>query len=364
MSSQIIKCPSCGTEIALDDVLTHQIEEKVLAEQRTIIEATTKAKLQADFELTMKNLVATAAEEKERNHKLTEQLTEIMKDLRRAKADKEDAEIMMQKKLSEESEKIRAEVRAKAVDEYELKAKDKDKKLADLMKQVEEMKIKMEQGSQQSQGEVLELEIEDILRHEFPTDEILPVGKGVNGADIHQQINTQSGVSVGLMMWEIKRTKTWTEGWVQKLKDDQREKHADLAILVTTVLPKGVKHFGQYQGIWISDQGSALGLALALRESLIQIFKVKNSQHGLNEKMEVVYNYLSGVEFKQKIEAIVESFTTMKEDLSKEKLAFVKIWEKRDKQISRVMNNTVRLHGDLEGLMGKALPKIEMLELE
>jgi hypothetical protein len=202
-----------------------------------------------------------------------------------------------------------------------------------------------------------------MLGRKFPSDQFLPVPKGVNGADIIQKVVDKYGQICGTIVWETKRAKNWVDGWVPKLKDDQRNQKAEIAVLVTMMLPKEIKNFSVKDGVWVSDFGSVIGLATALRSGLINVSAVKQASVGKNEKMEFLYNYLSGIEFKQKIEAIVESFTAMKSDLEREKRAMTKIWETRDKQISRVVDNTVKMYGDLTGLMGKALPKIDLLEL-
>lgn len=358
--SSTVTCPSCGHQFSPDDLLTHEIEVELRA--RLEKELLQKAKDEAGKEL---DIAQDRIKELSNRVKESDELEKKLRQEKQAIIDaKERFELEKTRQLDLERSKIEEEAEKKIVEKEKYKLEEKEKMIADLKKSLDEATRKANQGSQQTQGEVLELEIEDLLRRTFATDEIVGIAKGVNGADIRQVVRGRSGALAGTIIWETKRTKNWTEGWVQKLKDDQRSEKAEIAVLVSTVLPKTLKTFGVYQGIWVSDVTSVIGLAIALRTSLIQVAVVKQSTVGKNEKMEVLFNYLSGVEFKQRIEAIVESFTTMKLDLEKEKLAYTKIWAKRDKQIEQVVHNTIGLHSDLEGLMGKALPQIEMLELE
>ncbi len=232
-----------------------------------------------------------------------------------------------------------------------------------MRKQIEELKRRAEQGSQQAQGELLELELEDILGSSFRYDEIEPVAKGVRGGDVLHKVNTRSGHYCGTILWEAKRTKTWNDGWIQKLKDDQRAVKAELAVLVSTVLPKDVRRICNIDGVWVVDFPSAMGMGMALREILIKVAQARSAISGKTDKMEVIYNYLTGSEFRQRLEAIIEPFIAMKTDLDAEKRATEKVWAKREKQIQRVFESIAGMHGDLEGIIGTALPQIKLLEL-
>lgn len=249
-------------------------------------------------------------------------------------------------------------------EKYQLKDAEKDKQLNDMKIQIDELKRKAEQGSQQTQGEVLELELENILKASFPHDHIEPVPKGIKGADVLHKVHSPSGQFCGTIVWESKRTKAWSDGWVTKLKADQRSVKGEIAVILTTALPKDVKSFAHINGVWITDYTSMVGLATAIRMGLIEIANTKQVAVGKKEKMEIVYNYLSGSDFKQKVEAIVEAFKDMKEGLEKEKKAFTKIWAKREKQLDLVINNTAGMYGDIHGIIGTSLPEIKLLEIE
>jgi hypothetical protein len=232
-----------------------------------------------------------------------------------------------------------------------------------LRKQIEELKRKAEQGSQQMQGEAIEIELEDILRAHFHYDEIQPVGKGIKGADIVQRVFNSAGHLCGTIIWECKNTKTWSDGWIEKLKDDQRTIKAELAAIATTKLPKDISHFCCLQGVWVTDFSTVVGVASALRANLIQVAMTRLAVEGKSDKMEMLYEYLSGTEFKQRVEAIIESFMSMKEDLDRVKRAMETNWAKRDKQIQKVIQNVSGMYGDMQGIVGATLPKIEYLEL-
>ncbi len=199
------------------------------------------------------------------------------------------------------------------------------------------------------------------MKVEFPYDEIVPVPKGVRGADVVQKVKDNSGRMCGQIIWESKKTKAWSNGWIQKLKDDQRMIKADLAVIVSVALPEDVKGFVLRNGVWICDIKLVVALAVALRINLLNVSRERAMSVGKNEKMEILYSYLTGVEFKQRVEAIVEAFSSMDQGLRKERMAYEKIWSEREKQIKKVITNTVGMYGDLSGLV--ALPQIKTLEL-
>lgn len=407
-NEQKVKCPKCGESISIDDVLTHQIEEKIkkdfeiahkvkeedlaqkirdlkkqaekLAESKKEIDSVVaKQVFDRINEERLKLYKETKAEvEKEQNSKtvfLEEQLKN--KEEKLAQAAKNEVELRREKiKLEEEKqvfelEKMRQleearkliveEANRKAAEEQQYTIAQLKKQLTDATKAKDDLARKLEQGSQQTQGEVLELELEEMLKAEFPYDEISPVPKGVGGADIVQKVIDRNGRLCGHIVWESKKTKAWSEGWIQKLKDDQRAIRSDLAVIVSAVLPENIKGFAFRDGVWICDIKLAAALATALRINLESVNREKAMSVGKNEKMEILYSYLTGVEFKQRVEAIVEAFSGMDEGLRKERMAYEKIWCEREKQIKKVITNTVGMYGDLSGLV--TLPQIKNLEL-
>lgn len=218
-------------------------------------------------------------------------------------------------------------------------------------------------GSQQLQGEALELELETALRTRFPHDLIEPVGKGEFGGDVIHRVNTVAGQACGALLWETKRTKNWSDGWLAKLRGDQRAAGAAIAVLVTTTLPREVETFAYIDGIWVTDFRSAVPLAIALRHSLVEIATARQVQEGQETKMELVYQYLTGPKFRHRVEAIVEKFSEMQADLDRERKAMTRLWAKREAQIQGVVESTLGMYGDLQGIAGKALQEIEGLDL-
>lgn len=405
---QTIHCPKCNENISIDAVLTQQIENKIKKE----LEATQNIKEQAlaqkeaalQQELvklteSKNNLKSTVAEQvsallaeekiqlyrqaqteaaKEQSAKtamLEEQLKskdeklaqaqqyelQLRKEKDKLEEDKKSFELQVMRQVEESKRLIVEEASRKATEEQQHVIAQLRKQLNDATIAKDTLARKLEQGSQQLQGEVLELELESILKEEFIFDEIMPVPKGVSGADIIQKVIDRSGRVCGQIIWESKKTKNWTDSWIQKLKDDQRTIKADIAVIVSAVLPEGIKGFEQRDGIWICDIKLSVALASALRMNLESLTREKSMSIGKNEKMEFLYSYLTGVEFKQRVEAIVEAFTGMDEGLRKERLAYEKIWAEREKQIRKVITNTVGMYGDLSGLV--TLPQIKTLEL-
>lgn len=342
-----------------------QIEDQLterLKSEREKIEREAKNRAETTLLLEMKDLRA-------QNEKLVGELKSAQKmelEMRQSKreleARAESLELEVARKVDEARNKIREDAIKQEREEHLFKDKEKDKQLEGLRCQIDELRRKAEQGSQQTQGEILELEIEDLLRTNFLYDEIEPVPKGKKGADVLQRVHTSSGQYCGTIIWESKRTKSWGNDWIQKLKDDQRSVKAEMAVIISTTLPKELNHFGYLEGVWISDFFTALGVATVLRSALIEIYKARQSLVGKSEKMDVLYDYLSGPEFRQRVEALVETFKGMKQDLDQEKIAFQKIWTKRDKQIQRILENTVGMYGDMQGIIGASLPEIKGLE--
>jgi len=406
MPDQTITCPFCSKDIALTETLSRQMRESVRKEfegQALEKEAELKkredqlvakgreieeAKKTADEDFARKLIVekariaaeegkkakdASATELKDMRERVAEKEAEaekarafeieLRKERQKFEDDKKRSELDLQRRLDAERDQIKRNTLDMFTEEHRLKDSEKDKMINDLKRNLDEMKRKVEQGSMQTQGEVLEEELEDLLKAHFPVDVIEPVGKGIRGADILQKVYTRGGQHCGTIVWELKRTKAWSDDWIGKLKDDQREVRAEVAVLVSEAMPREVTSFRLVDGVWVCAIPLAISLAEALRMGLMDMAKSRMSAVGKNEKMETMYNYLCGPEFRQKIDAIVEAFRGMKEDLDKEKKWFVKSWAKREKQIERVVFNTVKMHGDMQGIMGASLPELASLEL-
>ena len=270
-------------------------------------------------------LQAEATEERERNTRLLRQLEELTGEIRALKRKDEERELLYKQQLAAEEDRIRAEARKNVVDEFLLKDREKDQRLADALRQVEELKAKMQQGSQQTQGEVLELELEELLRQEFRDDEVTEVKKGQRGADILQKVHDRRGRPCGTILWETKNAK-WQSAWLAKLRTDQREAKAQIAVLVAVQPPPEVETFLEREGVWIVQRRYAKVLASVLRRTLIEIYAERANHAGKDEKMEVLYQYLTSIEFKHRIQAIVEGFNRLWGDVESEKRWFTTKW--------------------------------------
>jgi len=328
--------------------------------KRTIDESTKK--LREEFATQLKDLSESANYKEERIKELLEKREELSQKMHDLKREKEDLKVDMLKQLASEEEKIRNEAQKKAEEEQHGKIAEKDKQLTDALKELEDMRRKLQQGSQQTQGEAFELEFENLLHLTFPNDKISPVGKGVRGADIVQEVWDSKGNYNGKILWELKNTKTWQEGWIEKLKADKRTINAQEAVIISEILPVAMTVAGYHNGIWVTNRTFVITLASTLRAKLIEVFYARQSVQAKDGKMELMYTYLSGTEFKHRIEAIVEAFTNMQNEIEKEKRYFMNKWSRDEKNIRMVIDNTFGMHGDLKAIIGRTLPQIKGLD--
>lgn len=406
-----IQCPNCGTPIDVNDVLKHQLEDSIRKEfqqkaniQNRELELKNEQleKAKAEFEAKKKQENELFAERLEREKKTAEK--EISEKLK-AKLEEENKDrlLLMEKELSEKSEKIRElnkmegeiaklqreklemkeaiqaeaekqlnaqlalereKIRKQEDDKNELKFKELQKQLEEQKKLTEEMKRKQEQGSMQLQGEVMELAIEEWLANNFPLDSIDEVKKGANGADCLQIVNTREHQNCGSIYYESKRTKAFQPSWIEKFKNDIRTKRANIGVLVTEVMPSGMERMGMRDGIWICTYEEFKGLSAVLRQSLIQINQAVQAQENKGDKMSMLYDFLTSNEFRLQIEGIVEGFTQMQNDLESEKRAMQRIWKQREKQIEKVVHNTLGMYGSIRGIAGNAVQSVKALELD
>lgn len=406
MQDATIACPHCGGSIRLDETLAGPLvaetrrrfdaqitamqaamSEREAAAARQMIEA---AAARAEIEESIAAQVAKerariaeaeraaaradAATEvqalRQRDAEMAAKLTEAQAAQaaamvrERALADRErEMGLTIQKAIAEGAGAIRAKAQAEAVEAERLKLAERDKTIDDMKRQLDETRRKAEQGSQQLQGEVLELSLEASLQARFPHDRIEPVAKGIVGADIAQHVLTANGTPCGIILWEVKRTKAWSPGWLPKLRDDQRASGAAVVVLVSEVLPAEVSGFGLIDGVWVAQTRLAEALALVLRQSLIDLQGTRIAQEGQATKTEMLYAYLTGPRFRQRVEAIAERFADMQDDLRREMRATQRLWAKRDQQIAAVVTATVGLYGDVQGIAGSAVADIPALEL-
>lgn len=411
MSEQTsIKCPGCGAQIDVNDILKHQLEDSIRKEYQ--LKATAQAqqlearnaeleKAKADFEEKKKNeaelfqqrvdqrckesektisvtlqakleeenkdrIFAMEKELSEKSEKLRElnKMSAQISKLEREKLEMKDAiEAEAQKRLNSSLELEREKIRKQEDEKNELKFATMQKQLEDQKRLTEEMKRKQEQGSMQLQGEVLELAIEDWLAEAFPLDTIDEIKKGANGADCLQTVNTFEAQCCGTIYYESKRTKSFQSAWIEKFKNDIRDKKASIGVLVTEVLPSDMKRMGLKDGIWICTYEEFKGLSAVLRQSIIQVSQALQSQENKGDKMHMLYDFLTSNEFRLQMEGIVEGFSQMQADLAAEKRSMIGHWKKREKQIQKVVTNTIHMYGSIKGIAGKAIQTVAALEL-
>ncbi|MGE4102051.1 MAG: DUF2130 domain-containing protein [Pirellulales bacterium] len=413
MNEPVIICPNCKTEVKLTESLAApllesirtQYEEKLtqkdadiarreaslraeqanltkaresideevakqLAEQRQAIadEEAKKARrlLSADLEKQTKELAELQEVLADRDTKLAE-AQKVQADLIRKQRELDDAkremDLTIEKKVQESLNTVRDKAKLEAEEGLKLRVAEKEEQIAGMQRQIEELKRKAEQGSQQLQGEVLELELEGLIRSTFPQDSVEPVPKGEHGGDVIQRVVGPTG-PCGTILWESKRTKNWSDGWLAKLRDDQRAAKADVALIVSQSLPKDVETFNLIDGVWVTGHRCAIPVAIALRHSLIELATARQAGEGQQSKMELVYQYLTGPRFRHRVHAIVEKFGDMHEDLQRERKTMTKLWAKREEQIRCVVEATAGMYGDLQGIAGKTLQEIEGLDLK
>ncbi|MCF8410387.1 MAG: DUF2130 domain-containing protein [Crocinitomicaceae bacterium] len=411
MSSEShIKCPNCGTEIDVNDILSHQLEEEIrqkyqaqlteenqkyqkemetlnsakeefeerkkkenelfqdrlekqLKEERIAIESKLKLKLSEEQADQFKVLQEELNQKSEQVKELNRTKAEIEKLKREKEEVKGIVEAESQKKLNEQLQTEKEKIRKSEEDKNELKMRDLQKQLDDQKRLTEEMKRKQEQGSMQLQGEVQELAIEEWLQAQFPLDSIEEIKKGARGGDCIQTVNTFSQQNCGKIYYESKRTKDFQGSWIEKFKADMREKGADIGVLVTEAMPSDMQRMGLRDGVWVCSYDEFKGLCGVLRESIIQVSSAIGSQVNKGDKMQLLYEYLTSNSFRMQVEAIVEGFSSMKSALESEKRAMQRIWKEREKQIEKVINNTIDMHASIRGIAGNAIQAVKALEL-
>lgn len=378
MQDTTITCHHCGTTIAISDLLRGEMRQELAEEQqRAIHAATTRAEQQAQERLqgelqAMQQQVATQQQKALQEIALLQQRISATNKaelaLREEKAKLEtranNMEQEIQRRLDHSRQQLEYNLRNQLAEEQALKLKQKDQQILNLIRDLDNAKRRGELGSQELQGEVLELDIQSTLQYNFPHDHIQPVLKGMRGADIIQTVMNNQLQACGTIIWESKNTKTWQPIWLDKLKEDQRSAGAAIAILVSVIVPEQIHGFGRIDNIWVSDLKSWPALAAVLREQLIQVRYANAANQGLDTKMELLWRYFSQDEFRQRVETIIEAFEAMQTQIHKERRAMEKHWHEREKQLQRVISSTTAMYGSLQGIIGKAMPIVEALEFD
>lgn len=350
-------------EIEQKEILLElEYEDKIKA-TRVELERKAIEKAKEENEFQRKDMLTQIEELKSKNKSSAEVQLNLMKKQRELESERENILLENERKLSEERRKIRDELLTKVKSESDLKLREKDEQMDKLKATIEKLQKQTELTSQQLQGEVQELILEELLKEKFPDDLINPVAKGARGADVIQTVKNKFGIEFGKIIWESKRTRNWSNDWIRKIKDDQREEGAEIAIIVSQKLPDKIELVGQIENVWVISFTAIEGITIALRELLVKVNKAKNSALKINSEMENLYQYLCGPKFTQRIEFVVRTFMNMQDDLNKEKRSITRIWEKREEQIAGAVKNTASMYGELQGIIGNALPDVPTLEL-
>ena len=355
--------------IKAQNSLQQQIEAKLKEErEKIVVEEARKARFSLSLELEHKDNALTELQEvlKERDVKLGEAQkaqADLIRKQRELDDEKREMELTIEKKVQDSLGLVREQATKEVSEAHKLKILESQTQMAAMQRQIEELKQRAEQGSQQLQGEAQELELEATLMARFPLDLIEPVPKGEHGGDVLHRVVGPHGKICGSIIWECKRTKNWSDGWLSKLRDDQRAAKVEIALMISQTLPKGIDTFDLVDGVWVSDPRYAIPIAIMLRQTLIDLAASRQLGEGQQTKMDLVYQYLTGPRFRHRIEAIVEKFSDMQEDLDKERRTMTRQWAKREEQIRGVIDATAGMYGDLQGIAGKTLQEIEGLSI-
>jgi hypothetical protein len=351
------------------ETLDEQVAAKMSAERVTIADAEArKARLALADDLGQRDRQLADLQQMlaANNAKLAEAQqvqAQMLRKERELEEAKRELDLTIEKKVQENLASVRDKARLEAENALKSKVTEKETQIAGMQRQIEELRRKADQGSQQLQGEALEIELESLLRSRFPRDLIEPVAKGEFGGDVVQRVLGPGGQACGTILWESKRTRNWNDAWLGKLRDDQRAAKAEVALIVSTALPKGIETFDLVDNVWVTEPRFAIPLAIALRQSLIDVAASRQAHEGQQTKMEMVYAYLTGSRFRHRIDAIVEKFSDMQADLERERKVMTRLWAKREEQLRGVLDSTAGLYGDLQGIAGRAMQEIESLDV-
>lgn len=362
-----IICPNCKKSLEVSEALKHQIEEDVkaaLSEENKENLVKLKKELEEKQTNELLDLKSQIEKKDEKLAEFKEYEIKLREEKREIEQKRKDLELEVERKIDEERKKIEDKTLKEEEEKYRLKDKEKEKIIEDLKQALKDAERKASLGSQQLQGEVMELDLEDQLIKSFIYDQFNPIPKGVEGADIWQIVRNKHGQEAGSILWETKRTKSWSNSWLSKLREDTRKINASICILVSDSLPNGIKYYDRADGVWICSYSHTISLAKVLREGLLQVAIAKSSASHKDEKLAEIYEYITSEAFRHKIEAHFESVKVLKEDLDMEKRAMERIWKKREVQIQRLDKSMSQMFGEIQGIAGPMLPTLKNLELK
>ena len=371
-----VKCPSCGHQFELNESLKNEVEkelrgkmldwqkkkEEEFEKQKASIINDTLKKATAETAAALKSLEEDAKIKTLQLQTLQKKELDLLREKNALEEKQKNLEVEIEKRFLLKRKEIEDSAIKREQELFDLKTKEYKLQMDQQQKLIEELKRKSEQGSMQLQGESQEALLEEILKENFPFDLIEEVGKGVEGADCIQSVRNSNGVLCGRIIYESKRTKAWSNSWVDKLKADKRTSGSDVAILVTQVFPKDMSKFGEKDGVWICNFSEVSSVSYLLRNGIIKIHEAQKGQENKGEKMHMLYDYLTGNEFRGQMEAIVEGFMAMRQSIMKERMQMEKLWKEREKQLDKVLFSTSGMYGSIKGIAGTSVGDIPLLE--
>jgi hypothetical protein len=371
-----IKCPNCGYQFELNESLKNEVEKELrgkmmdwqkkkedeFEKQKSLLISDTLKRANEVSEAKVKSLEEEAKAKTLLLQQLQKKELDLLRDKNALEEKQKNMEVEIEKRFLEKRKEIEESTVKREQELFDLKTKEYKLQMEQQQKLIEELKRKSEQGSMQLQGESQEVLLEEILKENFRFDIINEVGKGVEGADCIQIVRTSNGAQCGNIIYESKNAKHWKNEWLEKLKNDKRSKSADIAILVTTVFPKDMDKFGEKDGVWICKFSEVVGVASIIRAGILKVYDIQKSQEGKGDKMQMLYDFLTGLEFRGQMEAIMEGFMAMKNGITKERVQMEKIWKEREKQLEKVLISTSGMYGSVKGIAGASIGDIPLLE--
>lgn len=371
-----IKCPNCGHDFELNESLRGEVEKELrgkmmdwqkkkedeFEKQTAKLIAETQQKAAEQTAAKLKSLEEEAKQKTQQLQELQKKELDLLRDKTALEEKQKNFELELEKRFLEKRKEIEDSTIKREQELFDLKTKEYKLQMEQQQKLIEELKRKSEQGSMQLQGESQEILLEEILKEHFPFDKIEEVTKGVEGADCVQIVRNNSGTECGKIIYESKRTKAWSNNWIDKLKNDMRSSGSDVAILVSQVFPKDMEKFGEKDGVWVCNFNEVSSVASLLRNGIIKIHEAQKSQENKGDKMQMLYDYLTGNEFRGQMEAIVEGFFAMKQSIARERIQMEKMWKEREKQLEKVLLNTSGMYGSVKGIAGASVSDIPLLE--
>jgi len=407
-STNLVQCPKCDHEFPVAEAILARInreaeagiEVRVKAE-REKMERAMQEKLQAgadraaedklkaeEHAAKMRDEAVAAALKLEQERQANEAKLQAGRDASRQKsidelmskltaAQKENEELAAKERLgalearrvaNEEAqqrfEKQAVELTQKLEQEGQLKNKELELQLGTVRKQLEEANKRANQGSMQNQGAALEASFEDQLRAAFPRDSVSDVPTGASGADVILDVFNDHGSECGRILFETKRTANWSDEWLPKLREDMHRVGATIGVIITQVMPRGAQSSVYKDGIWVADFAAAMTLVRTLRWGLQTAALQKRISDQAGDASALLYEFVTGPDFRNRVQSILHTYSSMRTMLEKERRAMHRIWKKREAQLESLTGHTTHVIAHLEAKTGREIDGDAIAALE